>query len=67
MITQLKKNNSIKKFPKPIINQQPKKYTNHFKDPKIFKYNKKYYTIINTQNNDQQNQLLLYNTKNIIN
>ncbi|MFU0762878.1 sucrose-6-phosphate hydrolase [Staphylococcus pasteuri] len=67
MIARLKEDGTVEKFPKPVISHQPEGYTSHFRDPKVFSHNDKYYAIIGAQTNDEFGKLLLYQTTDIVN
>ncbi len=67
MIARLKDDGTVEKFPKPVISHQPEGYTSHFRDPKVFSHNDKYYAIIGAQTNDEFGKLLLYQTTDIVN
>ncbi|EHJ07212.1 sucrose-6-phosphate hydrolase [Staphylococcus simiae] len=67
MIARMAEDGTIEKFPKPVISQQPEGYTSHFRDPKVFKIDDRYYAILAAQNNEEQGRLLLYATDDIVN
>lgn len=48
----------------PIIDEIPKGYTEHFRDPKIWKENDTYYMVLGAQNKKEFGEVLLYKSKN---
>ena len=56
-----KEGNTIKKG--PIIKEIPKGYTAHFRDPKVFEKDGKYYCIIGIQNEELLGRALLYTSE----
>ena len=47
----------------PIIDKIPKGYTEHFRDPKVWKENENYYMVIGAQNENLLGEVLLYTSK----
>ncbi|MFT6909263.1 MAG: beta-fructofuranosidase [Oleiphilaceae bacterium] len=44
----------------PVIHQQPAGFTSHFRDPKIWKHQQKWYCVIGAQTEDKLGQVILY-------
>lgn len=44
----------------PVIKNQPKGYTRHFRDPKVLKHNDKWYMVIGAQREDEKGSTVLY-------
>lgn len=55
-------NNNIQKLPLPLI-YSPNDISEHFRDPMIFKYNKKNYLLVGSQKMDKNGAILLYTAK----
>lgn len=53
-------NNNIIKSDKPFIDGIPKGYTEHFRDPKVFEDNNKYYCIIGAQREKDNYGTIIY-------
>ena len=47
-----------------VVGKIPKGYTSHFRDPKIFERNGKYYFVIGAQTKDLKGRALLYSSEN---
>lgn len=60
------KENNIKKYKKPIIEKIPEGYTDHFRDPKVFKVNEDFYMVIGIQNKELKGRVVYYKSKNLI-
>lgn len=54
------KNNQIDKYSEPVIDQVPDGYTDHFRDPALFKDGERYYSLIGAQRKDLTGCLLVY-------
>ena len=67
MIAKMNEDGTITKFPKPVISQPPQGYTQHFRDPKVFKHNESYYAIIGAQNEVLNARALIYKSNDIVN
>ncbi|PUZ31506.1 sucrose-6-phosphate hydrolase [Staphylococcus arlettae] len=67
MIAKMNEDGTITKFPKPVISQPPQGYTQHFRDPKVFKHNESYYAIIGAQNEVLNGRALIYKSNDIVN
>lgn len=50
----------------PVIYNQPKGYTRHFRDPKVWKHNNLWYTVIGAQTEEKQGTTLLYSSIDLI-
>lgn len=61
------KENNIIKYKEPIISKIPEGYTEHFRDPKVFKVNGEFYLIIGIQNSELKGRIVYYKSKNLIN
>lgn len=61
------KENNIIKHKEPIIREIPEGYTDHFRDPKVFKENGEFYSVIGIQNNDLKGRIVYYKSKDLIN
>lgn len=59
--------NNIKKHDKPIINGVPNGYTDHFRDPKVFKHNGEFYIVIGAQNTDLKGRAVYYKSADLMN
>ena len=46
----------------PVIDNQPDGYTRHFRDPKVWQQDGKWYLVIGTQNNEIKGRVLLYSS-----
>ncbi|MCE5097967.1 sucrose-6-phosphate hydrolase [Staphylococcus devriesei] len=64
MLAKVEEDGTVKKLDKPVIAHQPKGYTSHFRDPKVFQKDGQYYAIIGAQNNEELGRLLLYKAEN---
>lgn len=51
----------------PVISEVPEGYTDHFRDPKIWKENGLFYAVIGAQRKDQTGCVLLYKSRNLQN
>ncbi len=61
------KESNIIKQNKPVIDSIPEGYTEHFRDPKIFKKDDLYYCFIGAQRNNLTGCIVYYQSKNLIN
>lgn len=60
-------NYKIEKLGKPIIKEVPKEYTEHFRDPKIWKEDDFFYMVIGAQRKaDKKGTLVLYKGKSLL-
>ena len=59
--------NRVKKHSEPIINGVPEGYTDHFRDPKVFKKGNEFYAVIGAQNTDLKGRVVYYKSKDLIN
>ncbi|MCD8880126.1 sucrose-6-phosphate hydrolase [Staphylococcus kloosii] len=66
LIAKVNQDKTISKFPKPVISQPPEGYTEHFRDPKVFKKEDTYYAIIGAQSIQQNGRVVLYRSTDIV-
>lgn len=59
--------NRVKKHSEPVINGVPEGYTDHFRDPKVFKKGDEFYAVIGAQNTDLKGRVVYYKSKALIN
>lgn len=59
--------NIVTKHDEPIISGQHQGYTDHFRDPKVFKMGDNFYLVIGAQNNDLKGRVVYYKSKDLIN
>lgn len=64
MIAKVDSKGEVVKLEEPVIKHQPQGYTSHFRDPKVFNKDGRYYVIIGAQSKDEHGALLLYEMKN---
>ncbi|MBY0146848.1 sucrose-6-phosphate hydrolase [Neobacillus niacini] len=55
----------IVKLPEPIIKSQPQGYTEHFRDPKVWKADNKFYMIVGAQRQNSTGCALLYQSSDL--
>lgn len=65
MIAVQQEDGSFKKFDKPVIHDVPKGYTEHFRDPKVWKEKDKYYAIFGIQRENETGTAVIYESVNI--
>ena len=58
--------NILKKLDKPVITKVPKEYTDHFRDPKVWKEGDTFYIIIGAQRMNKTGCVVLYSSSNLI-
>ncbi|MEK5039057.1 glycoside hydrolase family 32 protein [Sporosarcina sp. FSL K6-3457] len=56
----------ITKLDKPVISSIPEGYTDHFRDPKVWKQDDQYYAVIGAQRVNQTGCIVLYNSTNLL-
>jgi beta-fructofuranosidase len=56
----------ISKLEKPVIDKVPKGYTEHFRDPKVWKEGERFYAIIGAQRTDETGCNVLYSSPNLL-
>lgn len=61
-IAVMDKQGSIQKWRKPVIDKVPDGYTDHFRDPKVWKENGQFYAIIGAQRTDQTGCVVLFSS-----
>ncbi|KHD37800.1 sucrose-6-phosphate hydrolase [Clostridium acetobutylicum] len=49
-----------KPYINPVIKNQPEGYTRHFRDPKVWKHNDKWYMVLGAQRNEEKGSTVLY-------
>ncbi|WP_318615141.1 sucrose-6-phosphate hydrolase [Sporosarcina sp. YIM B06819] len=59
-------NYQITKLDKPVIPSVPLGYTDHFRDPKVWKQDDRYYAIIGAQRLNQTGCIVLYSSTNLL-
>ncbi|MGP7817163.1 glycoside hydrolase family 32 protein [Niallia sp. 01092] len=65
-IAVMDKDGSIKKAEKPVISEVPNGYTDHFRDPKVWKENDMFYAVIGIQRSDQTGAIVLYRSPDLL-
>nr|WP_263312730.1 sucrose-6-phosphate hydrolase [Mammaliicoccus sp. Marseille-Q6498] len=58
---------TFEKFESPVISGSPEGYTEHFRDPKVWKENDKYYAIFGIQREDETGTVVIYESEDIKN
>lgn len=61
-----KEGNITKYENNPIVNEIPKGYTGHVRDPKVFKKDDKYFMLLGAQNNNNKGAIIVYQSNNSI-
>ncbi len=61
-IAVMNKEGIIEKWPLPVIDQVPDGYTDHFRDPKVWKENNMFYAVIGAQRTDKTGCVVLYSS-----
>ncbi|MED3795313.1 sucrose-6-phosphate hydrolase [Niallia alba] len=56
----------ITKIEKPLINQRPERITEHFRDPQVIKYLDRYLMFIGAQTTNNQGEVLVYQSDNLL-
>lgn len=56
----------ITKLDKPVISSVPEGYTDHFRDPKVWKQDDRYYAVIGAQRVNQTGCIVLYSSTNLL-
>lgn len=57
---------NIFKLEKPIIDKVPKGYTEHFRDPKVWKAGERFYVVIGAQRTDETGCAVLYSSPDLL-
>lgn len=57
----------IEKRKEPVIHHIPNGYTNHFRDPKVWKEGKTFFTVIGAQRENKTGCVVLYSSNDLIN
>lgn len=55
----------IKDEKNPVISNEPKGYTRHFRDPKVWKYNNLWYMVLGAQTEEEQGTAVIYSSKDL--
>lgn len=63
LVTVDKDDNIIKEG--PVLDVLPEGYTAHFRDPKVYRHNNKFYFVIGAQNNNLLGRALLYSSEDL--
>lgn len=56
----------IKKLEQPVIHKVPDGYTDHFRDPKVWKKDDMFYAVIGAQREDETGCVVLYSSPNLL-
>ncbi|RBW70795.1 glycoside hydrolase family 32 protein [Bacillus taeanensis] len=59
------KEGNTEKLPHPVISHVPEGYTDHFRDPKVWKKGDFFYAIIGAQRDDETGCVVLYRSQNL--
>jgi len=62
----MKPDGRIEKMPEPVITNVPEGYTDHFRDPKVWRQGETYYAIIGAQRQNQTGAVVLYSSSNLM-
>lgn len=65
MIAEQLEDGTFKKFDQPAIPNKPEGYTEHFRDPKVWFENEKYYAIFGIQRENETGTAVIYESENI--
>lgn len=57
---------NISKLDKPVIDHAPSRYTEHFRDPKVWKDGNKFYAVIGAQRTDETGCAVLYSSLDLL-
>ncbi|MFX3623640.1 MAG: glycoside hydrolase family 32 protein [Ectobacillus sp.] len=60
------KDGNIEKVDKPVIAEVPKGYTDHFRDPKVWKNGETFYAVIGAQRENETGCVVLYSSPDLI-
>lgn len=63
LIAKMNQENQLTKVEQPVIEDSPDGYTDHFRDPKIWKQGDMYYAVIGAQRVDETGACVLYSSK----
>lgn len=64
LITAMDKDGTFSK--KEVVITPPNDYTEHFRDPQLFRYHDHYYCLIGAQNLEKQGEIVLYQSDNLM-
>jgi beta-fructofuranosidase len=59
-------NDVISKMAKPVISDVPTGYTDHFRDPKVWKSGETFYAVIGAQRTNETGCIVLYRSQNLL-
>ena len=62
----MKPDGHIEKLAKPVIKNVPEGYTDHFRDPKVWKQGDTYYAILGAQRQNKTGAVVLYSSSNLM-
>jgi len=65
-IAVMDRNGNISKIEKPVIENVPHGYTEHFRDPKVWKEGERFYAVIGAQRTDETGCVVLYSSPDLI-
>lgn len=65
MVAVQQEDGTFKKFENPVIHDTPNGYTEHFRDPKVWRENDKYYAIFGIQRDNETGTAVVYESDNI--
>lgn len=60
------KQGQIKKMESPVISEVPAGYTDHFRDPKVWKENDAFYAVLGIQRDNETGCIVLYESPNLL-
>jgi len=63
----MNRDSSITKLPEPVIKEVPTGYTDHFRDPKVWKQNGKFYAAVGAQRVNKTGCIVLYESHDLFN
>lgn len=62
----MKPDGKVEKLSDPVIKNVPEGYTDHFRDPKVWRHGDTYYTILGAQRKNKTGAVVLYSSLNLI-
>ncbi|MFP7225193.1 sucrose-6-phosphate hydrolase [Priestia filamentosa] len=65
-MAEMDQHHSITKFNQPVISHVPSGYTDHFRDPKVWKSNEDYFCVIGAQRDNKTGCVVLYQSKDLL-
>jgi len=66
-IAMMDQNGEIEKLKEPVIKDVPAGYTEHYRDPKVWKENNTFYAVIGAQRENETGCVVLYSSPDLIN